>query len=364
MSGTALAILDRANGEGAIATEYDLLRLLDEHGWRCQILAVDPDQWGPVADADGVARTIAPATTESVTAALSTHTFDMALLSSTKAAGEFAPLIRGLSPTTRIVADARSTDSGRAGVLEDDIVKIDDSTRALVDILKNQVHQAPAAPVTVLDSDDRWVAVEPYFDDAWYAATYPDARIGYDSPLAHYMSRGAAEGRSPNPLFHPAGYRYDNPDVANYADNPLLHYAFAGRNRGSSPHPMFDAGWYADRYGTEVSVAADPYAHYVSEGRVRRLSTSPGVVEGELPELLEPTLPDVTDPDLTIIVPVYGNFAYAYRCLVALSRSLPVTLRARVVVADDRPQQPIRPLLEGIHGLQIRSKSHQFGLPS
>ena len=45
------------------------------------------------------------------------------------------------------------------------------------------------------------------FDPAFYRATYADLRTSPVDPLTHYVTRGEAEGRSPNAVFSPRYYR-------------------------------------------------------------------------------------------------------------------------------------------------------------
>ena len=81
------------------------------------------------------------------------------------------------------------------------------------------------------------------FDATWYLRRYPDVRdVG--GPLRHYLERGAAEGRDPNPLFDSDWYLQEYPDVAQTGMNPLLHYLRYGALEGRNPQPFFDTRWY------------------------------------------------------------------------------------------------------------------------
>ncbi len=52
------------------------------------------------------------------------------------------------------------------------------------------------------------------------------------NPLYHYVSGGAAEGRSAGPDFDTAYYLAQNPEVGASGMNPLLHYIRHGRAEG------------------------------------------------------------------------------------------------------------------------------------
>ncbi|MGH7905874.1 MAG: rhamnan synthesis F family protein [Candidatus Binataceae bacterium] len=58
------------------------------------------------------------------------------------------------------------------------------------------------------------------FDAKWYASEYPTAAAKGD-PVLHFITRGRAEGHSPNPAFDERLYRDANPNLA-----PFLKYGF------------------------------------------------------------------------------------------------------------------------------------------
>jgi hypothetical protein len=89
------------------------------------------------------------------------------------------------------------------------------------------------------------------FDSAWYQRRYPDVRAMEIAPIKHYAAHGAYEDRAPNPWFDPAWYR------ATYkikgSDSALLHYASHGEGCGFKPSPNFDPSWYRKTYGIGMS---------------------------------------------------------------------------------------------------------------
>ncbi|MBV9358881.1 MAG: glycosyltransferase [Chloroflexi bacterium] len=113
------------------------------------------------------------------------------------------------------------------------------------------------------------IAASGLFDARFYRQTNPDVvALGVD-PLAHYLGRGAAEGRDPNPLFDSAFYRATNPTVEDVGINPLYHYLTAGARDGRDPNPLFDAGRYVQDVGERLAANQTPLAHFLSEPAVR-----------------------------------------------------------------------------------------------
>ena len=60
------------------------------------------------------------------------------------------------------------------------------------------------------------IVVSGLFDEAYYRASYPDVCASRLTPLAHFVLRGAYEGRNPHPLFDGAYYLRRNPDIAGF----------------------------------------------------------------------------------------------------------------------------------------------------
>ncbi len=205
------------------------------------------------------------------------------------------------------------------------------------------------------------VAARRYFDGAFYLASSPDVVASGSDPFEHYMAVGAREGRRPNPIFDVAGYLYDNPDVADFDRNPLLHYVSVGRRRGAIPHPLFDARWYANRYPEVRRSHLDPYEHFLTVGRHQGRAASAAVEEGTDIEHVRIALPRRDHEAVTIIVPAYKSYALTYRTLYAVSRRTPESIGIKVILADDCPERPLRPLLGQVEGLEITENPTNLG---
>lgn len=203
--------------------------------------------------------------------------------------------------------------------------------------------------------------VEHLFDEAFYLARYPDVAASGEDPLVHYVNVGAAERRAPNPVFHVDGYWFDNLDVSDFEHNALLHYVLKGRHDGATPHPLFDAEWYANRYPDVRHARVDPYAHYLKVGRHEGRAGSAAMDEGTDIAQAEINLRRTDSEDVSIIVPVYGNFAMTYRALYSVAKRTPAFLNSRVTLADDYPERPLRPLFGDVEGLEIIDNPENLG---
>ena len=102
------------------------------------------------------------------------------------------------------------------------------------------------------------------FDAAWYLETHPDVRAAGVDPLEHYVTHGWREGRQPHPLFDPTWYRAEYPDVAASGCEPLLHYLTVGWREGRSPHPKFHAAGYVATHPEVLSAGLEPLAHFLT----------------------------------------------------------------------------------------------------
>ncbi|MFM0559300.1 rhamnosyltransferase WsaF family glycosyltransferase [Paraburkholderia sediminicola] len=106
----------------------------------------------------------------------------------------------------------------------------------------------------------------PLFNARWYLRSNLDVANQGANPLAHFLARGAGEGRNPNPLFDSAWYLAQNPDVAATGINPLEHYLMRGSSEGRNPHPLFDSTWYLQRNPDVVAAGINPLEHYLMRG--------------------------------------------------------------------------------------------------
>ncbi len=104
------------------------------------------------------------------------------------------------------------------------------------------------------------------FDTAWYLETYPDVRAAGVEPLKHYVTHGWREGRQPCPLFDPSWYLAEYPDVAASGVEPLLHYLTQGWQEGRSPHPKFSVAGYLAAHPEVAAGGEEPLAHFLEYG--------------------------------------------------------------------------------------------------
>jgi lipopolysaccharide biosynthesis protein len=106
----------------------------------------------------------------------------------------------------------------------------------------------------------------PLFDTSWYLEQNPDVADAGINPAAHYLANGAAEGRDPNPLFDTDWYLEQNSDVAESGCNPLAHYLANGAAEGRDPNPLFDTSWYLQQNPDVAASQVNPLVHYLQSG--------------------------------------------------------------------------------------------------
>lgn len=215
-------------------------------------------------------------------------------------------------------------------------------------------------------------------DPAWYLGRYPDVDRQVD-PALHYHLIGWLQFRDPAPWFSTAAYLKAHPDVAAAQVDPLEHWLRFGRTENRA---VFDADTSLDEVRPHRAVAADlmalsgtvetvaragqaddldGLARYLVEqldivaravasladadaGRSARLARA---IEGwSVSEMLRAVaadtlarfpplvLPELETPDVTVIIPAFGQFATTYGCIASLLANLE---RAgfEVVLVDD-----------------------------
>ena len=148
---------------------------------------------------------------------------------------------------------------------------------------------APLAGMTDLQRlrEKRAVLLSGLFDADYYRAAHPGQRASPADPLTHYLMRGEAEGRRPNPLFLPAYYRRHAMGGVAPERNALAHYAEEGERLGYKPHPGFDPPAYLAANTGFASFVDRPLFHYLRIGRQAGLPVAPGNRGGALARVLK-----------------------------------------------------------------------------
>ena len=131
------------------------------------------------------------------------------------------------------------------------------------------------------------------FDQAFYAASYPETAQLKQSLIEHYYLTGAQQDYQPNPLFNSTWYRKQNLELQASAENPLVHYLTKGVKIHRQTHPLFDVRWYLEQYSdvaTDVEQQKiNPLWHYLQYGGVELRNPNPLFLAayylGEYPEI-------------------------------------------------------------------------------
>lgn len=110
----------------------------------------------------------------------------------------------------------------------------------------------------------------------FYLQHYPDVAAQGTAPLLHYLTAGAAEGRTPHPLFDPHFYAAANAaDLGATGLSPLEHFVRIGAAQGRDPHPLFSVDWYVTRRTDLAAAGVNALVHYLEAGWREGLSPHP-----------------------------------------------------------------------------------------
>lgn len=110
------------------------------------------------------------------------------------------------------------------------------------------------------------------FDSDWYLQQYPDVLHGAPSPVIHYLTHGAREGRWPHPVFDPDWYASQLEGEYFESKTPVEHYLDAPPEERVSPHRLFDQAWYLENNPDVGEDGCTPLTHFLlyggAEGRL------------------------------------------------------------------------------------------------
>ena len=219
-----------------------------------------------------------------------------------------------------------------------------------------------------------------WLDPDWYARAHDDVLDDAYAALRHFVLLGDAEGRIAGPEFDGAAYRARYPDVARGDIPPLAHYLVFGREekraippgRGApirpAEAPAIGLAAPFDR-GRALAEDAD-LRQRLDAQRIARLdgvgARPPSLVSARVPkqDLLRVRLPAAAQPVLSIVIPVFNEFALTVECLLALTRSR-ISVPFEVIVADDASTDPDMAALGAVPNLiTMRQPANAGFLPT
>lgn len=144
-----------------------------------------------------------------------------------------------------------------------------------------------------------------HFDALYYLRHNLDVLASRTSPLIHYVTRGAWEGKNPNSWFDSKSYLDAHPELVQGARNPFVHYLRFGQS------------------GNQISRSGPKSPQVVS------VAVSDNWVPGRVPLSLDPDRPAVS-----IICRTYNHEQHILRALEGFLRQK-TTFRFVVIVGDD-----------------------------
>ncbi|NVJ97155.1 MAG: glycosyltransferase [Alphaproteobacteria bacterium] len=103
------------------------------------------------------------------------------------------------------------------------------------------------------------------FQAKWYSQSHTDLWHKDLNPLAHFVSKGANEGRRPNPFFDLMWYRETYAEEVG-DQNPLIHYIRSGWQKGYPPSNEFCPKAYVKKAKLPSDNSVEPLSHFLHHG--------------------------------------------------------------------------------------------------
>ena len=192
--------------------------------------------------------------------------------------------------------------------------------------------------------DSQLIAQSGLFDVDWYVSQNPEAATRGADPIAHYLQRGALEGRDPSRTFSSQWYLEQNPDVRAAGFNPLVHYLRFGATEGRRPSP-------AGEPANAKQSLAEAQKEWDDLGRSR------------LQQLLQSAdrvvFPATDSPTVSIILVFYNKAHLSLLCLDSILEHADVPYD--VVIVNNNSSDQTDRLLGRIDGATIINNSANLG---
>ncbi|MCZ7618788.1 MAG: glycosyltransferase [Myxococcota bacterium] len=216
----------------------------------------------------------------------------------------------------------------------------------------------------------------PLLDAQWYRAQHPELEEETGDPLAHWEAIGARAGFDPHPFFDTAWYRTYHVSAFDAGADPLRHYCEEGHLHGWLPNPFFDPDWYLTRYRIQLRPRETPLTRFARDGAIRGhrpgplfdfcarfLRDSDPEREAESPLAgwsqsryrrlsvagagLAISLPDVSSPRVSVVVPAFGPISRTLACLRSIGQA-ETRASYEVIVVDDEPGRGLHSALRDV----------------
>ena len=229
------------------------------------------------------------------------------------------------------------------------------------------------------------------FDTAWYVSEYPEAAQSSRDALSHFFEEGADRGFDPHPLFYSNWYRNSHADYFTAETPSIFHYIESGHAQGLAPNPLFNGSFYTGENGVELPEGETALSHYCRIGldkmyppskffsfcllffrnasanlRDRSVNPAGGYLLEKYSDSFSPKsevaihLEPIYSPQVSIIIPVYGQLAYTLACLRSISHAQTAVKFEVLVVDDHSPVGDFQPLAE-IDNLRVIRNEKNLG---
>lgn len=182
------------------------------------------------------------------------------------------------------------------------------------------------------------------FDQTYYLRQCPVVREAGVDPLLHYFIAGFVDYIDPSPVFSTAEYLLAHPDIKAAGVNPLLHLLQSDGYVDCACDAIRLASIWREEKRTDKPDDAISLERMAGVAYLSRFqfcfaaSDSPGEYTVDaIADLVcrspKPTIERI-EPDVSIIIPVYGQLQFVMSCLDSLSRQQS-RFSLEIIVADD-----------------------------
>ena len=253
-----------------------------------------------------------------------------------------------------------------------------DVAAAKIEPLRHYVEQGklegralPSAPFdrSTLAAHRTRIAASGLLDAAFYLDENPVARDQQVDPILHYLVEGSADFQDPSAAFSTAAYLARNPDVLIKREVPLLHYLRHGL--GAEPPPGLDEVLRSQSHHDQclpdqnVTLARVEAGAYLAQHGFSLETSGPITYVPEAVAKLATRRPSLViesrRPDVSIVIPVYGQMPFVLSCLHSLSRHRS-RFSVEIIVADDAsPAEHRTELLRTIPWIRYHRSEKNLG---
>jgi GT2 family glycosyltransferase len=212
------------------------------------------------------------------------------------------------------------------------------------------------------------------FDIDYYLKTYDDVRKADIDPIKHYLRKGWKEGKNPSESFNTNKYLEDNPSIKYKNICPLIDKIMKDKRIKKDDKNKLFKNIFLNYSKLKKQINKhniNRLIYHIKKGNYSFINEKVGFYTNTELKKMELNLIDkvtyyepiifkkIENPKVSIIIPVYNQFEYTYKCLKSILNNTEIDYE--VIIADDVSSDETVNILNYIKNITVVRNEKNLG---